>query len=105
MRLPFQTRLEAAAILVQRGLIRPARPDRIVRQSLEAWRWGATIAAAYAAHGAGSPGQLALVDDDGELTYSEVDARTNAVARGLRSLGTRSEERRVGKECRSRWSP
>src|SRR5690349_24819146 len=24
---------------------------------------------------------------------------------GLLSLGTRSEERRVGKECRSRWSP
>ena len=24
---------------------------------------------------------------------------------GLDSLGTRSEERRVGKECRSRWSP
>ena len=22
-----------------------------------------------------------------------------------RALGTRSEERRVGKECRSRWSP
>ena len=24
---------------------------------------------------------------------------------GLVSLGKRSEERRVGKECRSRWSP
>ena len=24
---------------------------------------------------------------------------------GMRQLRTRSEERRVGKECRSRWSP
>ena len=24
---------------------------------------------------------------------------------GMTSCGTRSEERRVGKECRSRWSP
>jgi acyl-CoA synthetase (AMP-forming)/AMP-acid ligase II len=89
MRLPFQTRLEAAAILARRGLLRPARPDRIVLQSIEVWRWGATIAAAYAAHGAGSPDQLALADDEGELTYSEVDARTNALTRGLRSLGAR----------------
>jgi len=92
MRLPLQTRLEAAAILVQRGLLRPARPDRIVRQSIEAWRWGATIAAVYAAHGVGSPDQTALADDEGELTYSEVDARTNALARGLRSLGVREAD-------------
>src|SRR5260370_5899103 len=26
-------------------------------------------------------------------------------ARELRGMGKRSEERRVGKECRSRWSP
>jgi acyl-CoA synthetase (AMP-forming)/AMP-acid ligase II len=89
MQLPFQTRFEAAAILVRRGLFRPARPDRIVRQSIELWRWGATIAAAYCANGAGSPDQPALVDEDGELTYSELDARTNALARGLRSLGVR----------------
>src|SRR3989454_9493151 len=28
-----------------------------------------------------------------------------AVVRLLAALGVRSEERRVGKECRSRWSP
>src|SRR2546422_1782551 len=27
------------------------------------------------------------------------------VFRGLEAFGPRSEERRVGKECRSRWSP
>ena len=28
-----------------------------------------------------------------------------APAEQLQSIGSRSEERRVGKECRSRWSP
>ena len=28
-----------------------------------------------------------------------------AFAKGAREAGHRSEERRVGKECRSRWSP
>src|SRR2546427_714770 len=37
-----------------------------------------------------------------ELTYSQVDAQSRAFAAYLQS---RSEERRVGKECRSRWSP
>jgi acyl-CoA synthetase (AMP-forming)/AMP-acid ligase II len=89
VRWPLQNRVETAAVLVQRGLIRPMRPDRFLRQSVEAWRWGATIAAAYAAHAAGSPDQLALSDDEGTLTYPEIHARTNALARGLLSLGTR----------------
>ena len=33
------------------------------------------------------------------------DAVVAARAAGLTDLGERSEERRVGKECRSRWSP
>ena len=39
----------------------------------------------------------------------EDDARTATVEKAkeyiTRAGGTRSEERRVGKECRSRWSP
>src|SRR6266487_3368288 len=31
--------------------------------------------------------------------------RSPSIARIARALGQRSEERRVGKECRSRWSP
>ena len=30
---------------------------------------------------------------------------SGAIAAGFSRLGFRSEERRVGKECRSRWSP
>ena len=32
-------------------------------------------------------------------------AEITAIREACRKLGTRSEERRVGKECRSRWSP
>src|SRR2546427_13044492 len=68
-------------------------------------------------------GAVAVVDDDAELHAladllhmgdqaflagfgQVVGQQQDAVgAQALRFLGMRSEERRVGKECRSRWSP
>src|SRR5260221_9186747 len=50
-------------------------------------------------------------DDPNEtlsLTYAELHEKINRFANVLKNLGIktgRSEERRVGKECRSRWSP
>src|SRR3712207_7289212 len=41
---------------------------------------------------------------DGGLVGSDLVAAADPPARGERG-GLRSEERRVGKECRSRWSP
>ena len=35
----------------------------------------------------------------------ELGVTTSALSHTMRNLETRSEERRVGKECRSRWSP
>ena len=41
-----------------------------------------------------------------KIVYATVDTNGNIVnASGLVSYPARSEERRVGKECRSRWSP
>ena len=34
-----------------------------------------------------------------------LDMKESEVIQNLESLAERSEERRVGKECRSRWSP
>src|ERR1043166_821868 len=39
------------------------------------------------------------------LQYARGGAHVTAVDLTPRSIETRSEERRVGKECRSRWSP
>src|SRR3712207_8551982 len=40
-----------------------------------------------------------------DAAREEVERSAEAAARPARPLGDRSEERRVGKECRSRWSP
>src|SRR3712207_9472649 len=43
---------------------------------------------------------------DVRLKTSTLDARSRrAIAARLKNRASRSEERRVGKECRSRWSP
>ena len=63
-------------------------------------------------HGIAAERGTYRVDDDRPLTDAG-RARTRAVALRLLALGcqtdkiftSRSEERRVGKECRSRWSP
>src|SRR5574344_1955683 len=54
-------------------------------------------------------------DEDGDITYDITtydgggnvkDEYTSCYREeALESVGERSEERRVGKECRSRWSP
>ena len=41
-----------------------------------------------------------------DTTDIKIDPKTNTLKRdGVPSIMNRSEERRVGKECRSRWSP
>src|SRR3712207_9203853 len=43
-----------------------------------------------------------------KVTYRELDEQVSRLADALTTTGIkkgRSEERRVGKECRSRWSP
>ena len=39
------------------------------------------------------------------VVTESVDEKVVKSARNLAGVTTRSEERRVGKECRSRWSP
>src|SRR2546426_5462611 len=40
-----------------------------------------------------------------QMRLPETGQQADAVAEGLPEFRMRSEERRVGKECRSRWSP
>ena len=41
----------------------------------------------------------------GHRFYTEEDIKLFQRIKDLKDQGLRSEERRVGKECRSRWSP
>ncbi len=57
-------------------------------RSLAALRaWGPTAAAGYAAAAALYPDRGAICDERGTLTFSEVHARTNALARELGAAG------------------
>jgi acyl-CoA synthetase (AMP-forming)/AMP-acid ligase II len=78
-----------ATVLVRAGLLAPVRPDRLVGMALALARWGITPATGYAAGAARTPDRPALVDDDGVLTFREVDRRTDRIALELRRRGVR----------------
>src|SRR3954471_11115798 len=81
------TKLNTASTLVKVGVLRPHRPDRLVRTGLALLRWGPTPAAGYAASAARFPDDVAIIDDSGTLTFREVHERSNAVARALAEEG------------------
>lgn len=82
--------LEALAILRSAGLIRVLRPDQLARLGLLFARWGFTAATGYAAAAITYPDEVAVIDELGELTFSEVEERSNALARGLAAAGIRA---------------
>ena len=49
--------------------------------------------------------KLKSLKDNGIAAYAMRFDRTDSIANILKKFKERSEERRVGKECRSRWSP
>jgi fatty-acyl-CoA synthase len=82
-------KLKVAGALASTGMFKPVRPDKAVRSLAALRRWGPTPAAAYTGSAIRYPEQLAIVDERGALTFGEVDKRTNALARALRSAGIR----------------
>ena len=50
-------------------------------------------------------GILLIFREINKIAHEELDGEGQLVNEQLRLLYMRSEERRVGKECRSRWSP
>ena len=79
--------LEGVQVLRRAGLLSPIRPDRLLGMGLAVARWGLTPATGYAAGAARHPDRVALVDDDGSLTYREIDQRTDRLAGELRKRG------------------
>jgi acyl-CoA synthetase (AMP-forming)/AMP-acid ligase II len=81
------TKLQTGATLVSVGVLRPHRPDRLVRTGLALLRWGPTPAAGYAASAARFPDEVAVIDDSGTVTFREMHERSNAVARAIAAEG------------------
>jgi acyl-CoA synthetase (AMP-forming)/AMP-acid ligase II len=81
------TKLQTGATPVSVGVLRPHRPDRLVRTGLALLRWGPTPAAGYAASAARFPDEVAVIDDSGTVTFREMHERSNAVARAIAAEG------------------
>ena len=81
--------LAGVRVLAQAGLLAPVRPDKLLGMGLSLARYGISPATGYAIGALRHPRRPALVDDDGALTYREVDRRTDRIAGELRARGLR----------------
>jgi len=94
------TKLHTLITLAEAGVIRPTRPDRLVALARALIRFGPTPAAGYTGSAARFPNELAVIDELGTLTFSEVHERTNRLAHALADQGI-GEGDAVGIMCRN----
>jgi fatty-acyl-CoA synthase len=79
--------LQSLVTLTEAGIIRLQRPDRALRTAISLIRWGVTPAAGYEASAARYPDEVALIDELGQLTFREIQQRTNSLAHALADDG------------------
>jgi acyl-CoA synthetase (AMP-forming)/AMP-acid ligase II len=80
-------KLYTTKTLVQAGVLRPTRPDHLLRLVLALQKWGPTPAAGYTVSAIRHPDELAVIDELGTLTFRDVHLRTNALAHALSDAG------------------
>ncbi|OBH65332.1 acyl-CoA synthetase [Mycobacterium intracellulare] len=90
----------AARALVHSGLLAPPSPAAGVRLLREARRGGTNPFTLLAVTAARWPDRTAIVDDDGALSYRELQRETEALARRLAADGV-APGRAVGVMCRN----
>ena len=69
------------------GIIRPYSPVTLVRLGRTIKDWGTGPAGGFTSLAVRSPDGIGLVDELGSLTFGEMHARSNSLARALRALG------------------
>jgi acyl-CoA synthetase (AMP-forming)/AMP-acid ligase II len=92
--------IHLAGTLARAGMLRPSRPDRAMRAIMGLRRFGPTMAAGVVGGAARFPEAAAVIDDDGSVTFAELDRRTNALARGLAGHGL-TDGRTLAVMCRN----
>jgi fatty-acyl-CoA synthase len=93
----------AAQVLVKAGVVKLERPDTALRAARALFDWKLTPAAAFVVSAERYPDEPAIVDERGQLTFGEVDRRTNALAHALAEAGVTSDDA-VAIMCRDhRW--
>jgi acyl-CoA synthetase (AMP-forming)/AMP-acid ligase II/uncharacterized membrane protein len=81
--------LGSLKVLMDAGVIRPIRPDKLVQVAVTMSRWGRGAAAGYMASAIIAPESPAILDDLGTLTFREVDSRTNRLAHAMSDAGVK----------------
>ena len=79
--------LGSLRILAESGVIRPIRPDRLLRVGRALARFGRSPAAGSISLAQRYPGDPMIVDELGTLSFREVDIRTNRLAHALSDAG------------------
>ena len=79
----------AARVLTEAGVIRPIGLESLTRVGLTMSRWGIQPAAGYIVNAIRFPNDVAIVDEAGEVTFAEVQERTNALAHAFSDAGVR----------------
>jgi acyl-CoA synthetase (AMP-forming)/AMP-acid ligase II/carbon monoxide dehydrogenase subunit G len=87
-------------ILIEAGIVRPVRPDKLARIGLALSRWGRSPAAGYVTSAIRFPDEPALVDELGALTFADVHMRSNALAHAFSDAGIKEGDG-VGVMCRN----
>ena len=96
-------KLHLAYRFARAGVLKPSRPDRVLRVVLGLHNWGPTLAAGYLGTAARYPDADAVIDELGRVTFDELDRQSNAIARGLAGYGVREGDG-VALMCRNhRW--
>ena len=80
----------AARVLTQAGVIQPFGPTTLVGIVKAVRTWGMGVAGGFTAVAVRFPERTGLVDELGDLTFREIDERSNALADELARRGVRA---------------
>lgn len=90
----------AARALMSSGLLGPPSPAAVLRLVREVLRGGTNLYTLLAVAAARWPDRTAMIDDDGALSYRELRAKTESLARELSRDGVETDQA-VGIMCRN----
>jgi acyl-CoA synthetase (AMP-forming)/AMP-acid ligase II len=85
--------------LARRRVLNPAGPARVVRQLSALRRWGFGVVGEMRSAAARNPGRVAIVDEQRQVTYAELDLRVRRLANALRAVHDVRPGDRVGLLC------
>jgi acyl-CoA synthetase (AMP-forming)/AMP-acid ligase II len=83
----LQDALTTIRTLGRAGMLRPVRPRRLLAAGLAARHWGMNYAGGFASAAGRNPDRACVIDERGQLTWGEIDRRSNALAHALARRG------------------